>query len=700
MRYLMARLALPLLLFAVGTLPSASAQRFPTDPVERLRSVLVDDYRAVNNVLSRIDPRPSPTMIDTALRQYREKLYSAINGNKTSGEPGLGISSSVLSRALLLIEWNRSGRGIGASPVDAINNAARADLLAKFVTAVNLGLKSSRPAMQIAQCNLISETLANSSTQADNEFNAVLGKTADNLLELTKTASDNEVRIAGARALGRFYNRTRTAGRAWKGLLQPDQPESVRRAAAEALENMLLVTNGIDRLEASQPGVSTRVGLASKPALLSEELAEMATELLPIAGLAAGDRAPAVRLAGVRSLRESAVLVESVIKVESGRIKDLVGKRLTQADLEAFEPTVDVLRAMNLAFKEFSERREILVAELNDPDPRIRTEARRAVAMIAQFRAEGADLERALREIDRENDGLLQRQRKKVKDTPKDAPKDAPKDKEARRGPTRPEGALRLIGAADVPAGEIIAAAPPAAPAGAPKAPDKLPGGGDKRDDQPPPGKTPFLNELDGLDATLKVVAKRLSELSTEERELAARRASAQALESLGELALPHLDALERKLCDRDLIVRWIAARTLGKMGEKAAPALDALTTLVDDEDQDARIVGLDSIGKIGPKAVKAVPAIQRRLTEGDVEVRLAAIEALEGIGLGSESALPTLVDLFRHEDYRVRGAAAKLVGRFEAKARPYIPQLRKLVDDRDASVRGAASAAILSIGE
>ncbi|MFQ3651690.1 MAG: HEAT repeat domain-containing protein [Gemmataceae bacterium] len=682
MRKLLARAALMLLL-AACPFPSASGQRFPADPVEKLRSVLVDDYRVANNILSRVDPRPSPTAIDMALRQYREKLFHAIEGNKATGERGLGNSSSVLSRALLLIEWNRSGRSVGTSPVDAINNAARGDLLAKFVKAVNQGLKSSQPALQIAQANLISETLASSGTQADNELNAVLGKTADNLLELTKRSTDTEVQIAGARALSRFYGRTRTAAEAWKHLLQPTQPESVRRAAAESLENMLVVTNGIDRLEASQPGVSTRVGLASKPLLIPEELADMATDLLPVAGLAAGDRAAAVRLAGVRSLRESAVLVESVIKVESGRIKDLIGKRLTPADLEALEPTVEVLRAMNKVFKEFAQRREILLSELSDPDPRIRTEARRALAMIAQFRAEAVELERVLREIDRDNDGLLQRKRIKGKDRPKEA------DKQARRDPSRPEGTLRLIGGADAPPPSTMIAAAPSVGAG-----------GDKRDDLPPPGTGPFLNELDGLDATLKSLAQRLSVLSRQEQELAARRATAQALEALAELAHPYIDTLQSLLADRDLIVRWIAARTLGKMGEKAAPAVQALIALVDDEDQDVRIVGLDSLGKIGPKAQAAVPAAIRRLTQGDAEVRLAAIEALEGIGLGSAPALPTLVALFQHEDYRVRAAAAKLVGRFEAKARVYVPQLRKLVDDRDASVRGAASAAILAIGE
>ena len=689
MRDLLAQ-AILLCLIAACPLPPAWSQRFADDPVEKLRAVLTEDYKTASKVLARIDPRPSPAAIDSALRQYRDKLYSAINGNKATGERGLGRSSSVLSRALLLKEW----RGLGDSPVDAINNAARADLLAKFVSAVNETLKSSQPALQIAQCNLISETLANYETQEDSDFEAVLRQTADNLLELTKRSADAEVRIAGAKALSRFFTRSATAAESWKHLLRPSQPDAVRRAAAESLENMLLVTAGVDRLEASQPGVATRPRLANKLTLRPEDKSLMVTELLPVAALAAVDKDVAVRLAGVRSVREAAGLLDALLKQESNRIKDLAGKRLTMADLEALQPTLQILQGINKSIKQFALIRDTLLTEFNEPDPRNRTEARRAVALIAQMRAEATEVERLLREIDRENDGLLQKLYRKIKRGVKEVLNESAK--QLRPDKSRPEGTLRLIGSPDAAtAPTMIAAAPPVGGSGQAAA------GGDKRDDLPPPGSSAFLDELQGLDTTLKALARGLSDLSGSERNLAARRATAQTLESLGELAHPYREAIARQLGDPDLFVRWIAARTLGKMGEKAASAVPGLASLChEEEDQDVRIVALDALGKIGPPAVAALPAVTRCLTRGDAEVRLAAIDALEGIGQGSEPALATLVELFQYEDYRVRAAAAKLVGRFESKARRYVPQLRKLVDDRDATVRGAASAAILAIGE
>jgi HEAT repeat protein len=676
----MALAAMMLLVGGIGG-PNARGQRFAPDPVEKLRRVLVDDFRAASQLLSSATAPIAAR--DMALQQYREKLSAAIHGNKTTGEPGLGNSSSVLSRALLLFEWNLTYvKRNSLTGVEAINAAFHEDLLAKFVKSVNQGLQSRQPAVQVALCNLISETLLSSGTQADIEFNATLGKTVDAIAALTRESDQSEVKVAAARALSRFYNRTGAASKAWGLLLKAEEPEMVRRAAAEALENMLVVTNGSERFEASQPGVSTRVGMSSTPNLFPEQKADMATNLLPIAGTAAGDASPRVRLAGVRALRECAILVREVLRTESTRVKDLVGKELTKTDLDFLRPTVEVLRSMNDAFKEFAQRREILLSELADTDPRIRTETRRALSMISEYYKAGAELERLLQEIDKDNKGLLQELREKGKEPSMDL--------DARTKPVRPEGGLRLIAGDELPppGAEAVAAAPPAA-----AKEDKKPAAG-------PRGKTKFLNELDGLEQTLEALAKRLAELSPSESALSARRAGAAAIEALGDKGVPFASTLVHMLKDEDLIVRWIAARTLGKMGEKAALAVPSLIELTVDEDMDVQIAVATALGQIGPDAAAAVKPLTAMLTKDDAEVRLAAIDALEGIGLQSAPALPTLVTLFEYEDYRVRAAAASLVGRFLDQARPYVPQLRKLVDDRDSSVRGAASAAILAIGE
>lgn len=179
----------------------------------------------------------------------------------------------------------------------------------------------------------------------------------------------------------------------------------------------------------------------------------------------------------------------------------------------------------------------------------------------------------------------------------------------------------------------------------------------------------------------------------------AGRRASLEAIESMGETGKVFLPQLIAALKDPDKFVRWIASRTLGRLAPAGArDALAGLICLLDEVDLDVRLAAIDAITSYGSAAASAVPELARRVNKGDAESRIAMMRALEAIGAEAASALPELKPLLINLDPRLRAEAARVLGQFRGLARDFLPDLQRLLRDPDSEVRRTASAAIIFI--
>jgi len=178
------------------------------------------------------------------------------------------------------------------------------------------------------------------------------------------------------------------------------------------------------------------------------------------------------------------------------------------------------------------------------------------------------------------------------------------------------------------------------------------------------------------------------------------RLAAVDALELMGEEAIPAIPALVRALSDTNRFVRWSAARTLGKLAPQGAKtAIPALTRLFSPrEDLDVRLAVADALKQFGSQAREAVPTLTEGVNRGDDTSRIAAMRTLEAIGTDSTPALPAIARELKNPDPRVRRAAAEVLGRFRSLATRFAPQLRPLLEDSDPDVRRAASEALLNL--
>ncbi|MGL4551760.1 MAG: hypothetical protein ACRC33_11275, partial [Gemmataceae bacterium] len=383
----MRRAALPILLIFL-VLPAANGQRFRPDPVEKLKRILIDDYKLMQANIARSGLREARLV-------YSKRLQEGIDG--------IGKSLSDTSRALLLLEWTRAK--LSPSPregdfdleVSLIERPARTKLLARFIQAVGGSLATDSVPRQVALCNLIGETLSGSGDPlSDEELAKDLKPLAKSLSKLAGSDAPAEVRVAAARALGRFFTEVEVAANAWKKLLAPSEPEEVRQAAAESIEAMLFATSGVERLSASEPGVTTRDRPSNKTSISRDALAEMSALLIPLAGVGAADPAVAVRLPSVRALQEAATALEETVKTDASRLADLIGKKVSETTREDILYTLKVLRLVNAAVLAYVAQAETLRACVFDPDARIRTEARQTIGSLGKLRAGMNDLEEAL----------------------------------------------------------------------------------------------------------------------------------------------------------------------------------------------------------------------------------------------------------------------------------------------------------------
>ena len=673
--------------------PASAQRRFRSDPVERLREVLVNRKR--------YDPFVSPLDKD-----YADKLKASLGLfekklDEATGKQALR-SASDLSAALLLIEWDRdeqvlrtteARRALGLREGETVRQArrrmsyqafrdavtrlydrekaregypvraralefaARARLTNRFVAAVKRHLDSGDPIRQVAVCHLILETMGGAIEQLEEPlplYDAIVSPFAEPLERLAegKGGAKEQVRVAALLALGRFHTVADRVAPAYAKALDPSQPDAVRKAAADGVEGLIYSATGADRLRGSEPGVSVRESRRTNQALSRDLRLTVAAAVVPAAAKGLGDRSVAIReqCATAEQLAANALFDEIRRQVPAVLSEPVLDEK---AEVEL--PVSELAPVM----KAFAAQGPALRKAFADPRPQVRLEALRAAEALGRAYS------------------LLQSIRKakySVIDTGTAPPLPKLPEFKEKMEPEKPG-----LGAARRPRLRAVLAR--------------------RRQEKE---KAPLSPKL--LDESEEALGKLLKGLRAaagsglDDPDPKSRRAAAEAIESLGDLGEPSIPRLVEALKDHDVFVRWIAARALGKLAKRPREVVPALAANFDDEDLDARIAALKAVARFGPDAVGAAPALGERLGSGDAEIRLAALKALESIGPGGKAALPGIAALFDHPDPRVRTGAASLVGQFEEDGKPYLPGLRKLVDDPDQDVRRAASGAILAI--
>jgi HEAT repeat protein len=202
------------------------------------------------------------------------------------------------------------------------------------------------------------------------------------------------------------------------------------------------------------------------------------------------------------------------------------------------------------------------------------------------------------------------------------------------------------------------------------------------------------------------------------DKDVRARLASLDLLESMRHDGAPALPALVKVLNDPDKFVRWAAARCVGKLAPlQPGLAIPKLIARLIEPDIDVRIAVLSSLEQyavyadVAPtetkqaisKALKpAVPYLGKLVMEGDAESRIAAMRVLEAIGENAIPALPALATDLSNENPRVRIAAANTLGQFTGLKGKDLKgvqnALRKALEDENPDVRKAISAALLRV--
>jgi HEAT repeat protein len=200
---------------------------------------------------------------------------------------------------------------------------------------------------------------------------------------------------------------------------------------------------------------------------------------------------------------------------------------------------------------------------------------------------------------------------------------------------------------------------------------------------------------VQGLHEMVETLAAALAD-----KDVRARRAVANLLESLGPVAAPAAASLIAALGDSDPFVRWTAARTLGKISPvAAATAVPGLARLLEDDDLDLRLAAAAALERCGPEAAPAAGALIESAKSTETELRVASIRALAAIGVPcAYPAIPILRASLADPDHRVRQMAAIVLGKFGLPARETEDALRKALHDKNADVQKAAGEALLDI--
>ncbi|MGB9927118.1 MAG: HEAT repeat domain-containing protein [Methanosarcina sp.] len=135
-----------------------------------------------------------------------------------------------------------------------------------------------------------------------------------------------------------------------------------------------------------------------------------------------------------------------------------------------------------------------------------------------------------------------------------------------------------------------------------------------------------------------------------------------RAIQSLGILGAPGIEAISKALKDREIKVKREAVSTLGKT--KSEQAICPLETAIGDEDYSVRIEAVRALGMI--RSERAIELLKNTFADKNRAVRLEASEAL--MQIGSKTALQSLIFALGDKDDFVRLGAIGALGRTDSR--------------------------------
>jgi HEAT repeat protein len=594
------------------------------------------------------------------------------------------VSIGDLTRALLLPEWSY------ATGTDRdISDEIQEKLTQRLEKAIRGVLAHGDDLQRIAVVNLIREAFSNFRKQGAavaDRLRDRLRALAPDFAALTKDRSP-AVRVAVGNALGTIEGDPAKTVPLLRQLLA-DKDTEVRRAAADGLANMVLLTAQASRSPTTGVRLSPDI---DAPAARLEERAQLVTEqsavrtlmnAVPAAASGLADKDVVVRRVCAITIRRGSQALADLIKApaepQGTGVKSIVGPAFSTEQQRAWAR--GVLRGLQGGIRMFREEAPMLTRAASDSDPVVRLEIERAYEQLAV-------LEQRLRRVET------------TAGTP--AIMDAPPSKD-KGGTGSGDGASRPDAASDsVPVvlhdlRPHLPAAPIPLPAAFPAPVKAVQVAFQGKGTAPPPAKA------DGepyLDAALKRALAALTR-GLSDRMVRVRIASLEGLEVLGARAAPAIPEIVKTAEDPNLFVRWAACRTLGALAPHQSGTVVPVLAgrLRNEEDLSVQLAAATALQAYGKEATAAVPALLGDLQVDDDDVRLAIYKALERIGVSNPEALALMARGLKDTSVLVRQEAAQALGKLGPAARSTLPALRAAMFDPDDDVRRAASAAVLAI--
>jgi HEAT repeat protein len=180
------------------------------------------------------------------------------------------------------------------------------------------------------------------------------------------------------------------------------------------------------------------------------------------------------------------------------------------------------------------------------------------------------------------------------------------------------------------------------------------------------------------------------------------RREALGAIERMGGGAEAALEDLIRALKDEDGSVRDSAAAAIGGLGPAAERAVPSLIEALGDRRNGDRLptFAIRALGAIGPAAHPSLPAMFKTLDGGDQFRRKDILYAISRIGPQVlEEAIPHLVEQLQSGNRTAQMAAADCLGEMGRRAQAAVPALEAMIRSGvDGSVQAAGENALKRI--
>jgi HEAT repeat protein len=716
-----------ILLLGLGAMMLAPAAAGPLEPVG------VEEFRAM--IDPKRDPNPEPSEAGRALASYRQKMRRSAKELPSLGEVARvlllsewaaaefdtenGVSLDQVKKAVLeptddafkndvqqMMAKTDDPSGVNRSIVSEIKREVRLQLMERLEKRTRFYLLEGRTEDRIAAANLIRDTMTNSRRQdismyrdpssgaavpgvlittskdvnpSSRYFRQRMRDLSGDVTKLTENPNP-QVRAAGIHALSDLENDPAVLVKIYKPLLtSPDSDVVTRRATAEALGHTLEVNTM--QMDKSRP----------QPYLTGLRL------ILPVAALGLTDNDAGVRRASLEACARAAVIFDDLAsdplvldrRVVFRPAQAVMEEILPKLNAAARDPVPEfrvaackVLEGLVLGFQKLQRygRVEPLPAPGIDPTAppappsSDKERSRKKVSLPVQRSGRG-----------RVSPGPSQwatgRPRQGISPPlmpPVPLPGEKAESVVTLERPTR-------ISATSVHETSLRPAAPVVQTVmfRAPQQPDEL----------PPPAVV-----KSGISGTVSILIENLKD-----RDYRVRLAAADALESLGEAAVPAIPALVEALRDTNKFVRWSSARTLGQLNPRQEDiVVPGLMRLLDDrEDRSVRIAAAKALEQYGEHAKAAVSLLAHVVNRGDKEYIIAILRTIQGVGTDAAPALANVAWVLSDTSQppSVRIEAAQTLGRFGPLAKGQLPTLRDVMNnDSDEDVRNAASTAVLAV--